>query len=139
MPGTARVPIPHNVRLLGNCSWKSSNLSHTTGSSCLSMLRVWAPTRVLYHTQSPIQYKALNQNGNNLHSLYPSVINEVRFNTMKNQCLALFKFHFQPKRQSLGKTQSLMKFWRIILLPPFKSFNKVVVITNICPTETFLL
>lgn len=58
---------------------------------------------------------------------------------MKNQCLTLFKLHFQPKRQPLGKTQSLMKLCRIILLTAFKSFNKVVVITNICPTETFLL
>lgn len=51
----------------------------------------------------------------------------------------LFKFCFQPKRQPLEKTQSLMMFCILILLTPFKSFNKVVALTNIFLTETFPL
>lgn len=52
---------------------------------------------------------------------------------------SFIKFYFQPKREPLRKIPSLMKFDSLILLFPFKSFNKVVVITNICPTETFPL
>lgn len=53
---TLTVPIPKDLKVFGNCGWTCNYLSHTTGSSCLSMFkRLWAaPTLALYHAQSLI-------------------------------------------------------------------------------------
>lgn len=96
-----------------------------------------APTLASCHTQSLTAPKGLDQNCTDLHSLCLNIINKKRFKCYENQACFFLKFYFQPKRQPLGKIQSLMKFCSLILFTAFKSFNKVVVITNICPHRDF--